>query len=76
MQMNDMVMISVDDHICEPPTLFDRHLSGEALATALGRPGEAGVKRPVTSGDVLQMFKSRNEKLAQMPLPASQGVKA
>jgi len=34
MKMDDMVMISVDDHICEPPTLFDNHLSGEALATA------------------------------------------
>ena len=34
MNMNDMVVISVDDHICEPPTLFDKHLTGEALATA------------------------------------------
>jgi len=34
MQMNDMVIISVDDHICEPPTLFDKHLSGELLAKA------------------------------------------
>ena len=34
MNMNDMVIISVDDHICEPPGLFDRHLSGEALAKA------------------------------------------
>jgi predicted TIM-barrel fold metal-dependent hydrolase len=34
MEMNDMVIISVDDHICEPPTLFDKHLSGEALASA------------------------------------------
>jgi len=34
MQMNDITLISVDDHICEPPTLFDNHLSGEALAKA------------------------------------------
>lgn len=34
MQMNDMVIISVDDHITEPPTVFDNQLSGEALATA------------------------------------------
>jgi predicted TIM-barrel fold metal-dependent hydrolase len=34
MQMNDMVMISVDDHMSEPPTVYDKHLSGEALATA------------------------------------------
>jgi len=34
MQMNDMVIISVDDHICEPPTLFDKQLSGDLLASA------------------------------------------
>lgn len=34
MKMEDMVLISVDDHISEPPGLFDKHLSGEALATA------------------------------------------
>jgi len=34
MQMNDMVLISVDDHISEPPDMFDRHVSGDALATA------------------------------------------
>lgn len=34
MQMNDMVIISVDDHICEPPGLFDNQLSGNALKTA------------------------------------------
>lgn len=34
MEMNDMVIISVDDHISEPPDMFDNHLSGEALASA------------------------------------------
>ncbi|RJF91193.1 amidohydrolase family protein [Sphingomonas cavernae] len=34
MEMNDMVLISVDDHICEPPTLFDNQLSGDLLASA------------------------------------------
>ena len=34
MKMNDMVIISTDDHICEPPTMFDRQLSGELLASA------------------------------------------
>jgi predicted TIM-barrel fold metal-dependent hydrolase len=29
-----MLIISVDDHICEPPEMFDRHLSGDLLATA------------------------------------------
>lgn len=34
MQKNDMVIISVDDHITEPGDIFDRQLTGEALATA------------------------------------------
>ncbi|MDE2301161.1 MAG: amidohydrolase [Sphingomonadales bacterium] len=34
MKMDDMVVISTDDHICEPPTLFDNQLSGHLLATA------------------------------------------
>ena len=28
MKMNDMIIASVDDHIIEPPTMFDAHLSG------------------------------------------------
>ncbi|WP_231636193.1 hypothetical protein [Novosphingobium sp. ST904] len=34
MQMNDMVLISVDDHISEPPDMFRNHLSGAALESA------------------------------------------
>lgn len=34
MKMNDMVIISVDDHISEPPDMFTRRLQGEDLATA------------------------------------------
>jgi len=34
MKMDDMVIISVDDHVCEPGDMFDRHLSGDALASA------------------------------------------
>jgi predicted TIM-barrel fold metal-dependent hydrolase len=34
MEMNDMVLISVDDHISEPPDLFKNHLTGDDLATA------------------------------------------
>lgn len=34
MQMNDMVIVSVDDHITEPPDMFEKHLSGEDLASA------------------------------------------
>ncbi len=34
MEMNDMVIISVDDHISEPPDTFQKHLSGRDLETA------------------------------------------
>ncbi len=34
MKMNDMVLISVDDHLSEPPDMFKNQLSGENLATA------------------------------------------
>ena len=29
MKMNDMIIASVDDHIIEPPSMFDQHLSAE-----------------------------------------------
>ncbi|MBW2396707.1 MAG: amidohydrolase [Deltaproteobacteria bacterium] len=28
MQMNDMILVSVDDHVCEPPEMWDQHLTG------------------------------------------------
>jgi predicted TIM-barrel fold metal-dependent hydrolase len=34
MKMQDMVIISVDDHISEPPDMFKRHLKGDGLMTA------------------------------------------
>lgn len=34
MEKNDMVIISVDDHISEPPDMFDQHLKGDDLASA------------------------------------------
>jgi len=34
MKLEDMVIISVDDHITEPGDMFDRHLTGDALASA------------------------------------------
>jgi predicted TIM-barrel fold metal-dependent hydrolase len=34
MNMNEMVIISVDDHISEPPDLFKNHLSGADLESA------------------------------------------
>ena len=34
MGMNDLVIISVDDHMSEPPEMFDKHLTGDAYATA------------------------------------------
>jgi predicted TIM-barrel fold metal-dependent hydrolase len=26
MQMDDMILVSVDDHVCEPPDMFERHV--------------------------------------------------
>src|SRR5262245_24369504 len=26
MQMNDMILVSIDDHVCEPPDMFQRHV--------------------------------------------------
>lgn len=26
MQMDDMILVSVDDHVCEPPDMWDRHV--------------------------------------------------
>ena len=34
MEMNDLVIISVDDHISEPPDMFDNQLSGADLESA------------------------------------------
>jgi predicted TIM-barrel fold metal-dependent hydrolase len=34
MDMSDMVIVSVDDHISEPPNMYDKHLSGDDLASA------------------------------------------
>jgi len=34
MKMEDMAIISVDDHIVEPPETFKRHLSGDNLTSA------------------------------------------
>jgi len=34
MDMQDMVIVSVDDHITEPGNVFDRQLSGDAYASA------------------------------------------
>jgi hypothetical protein len=34
MDLNDMVIVSVDDHIIEPPHLFERHLAKRFLPKA------------------------------------------
>ena len=34
MKLEDMVIVSCDDHVSEPPDLFKKHLSGAALASA------------------------------------------
>ena len=34
MEMNDMILVSVDDHVCEPPDMWDGVLSPEWKARA------------------------------------------
>ena len=34
MRMEDMIMVSVDDHVVEPPDLFENHLSEEYKSKA------------------------------------------
>ena len=29
MQMHDMILVSVDDHVCEPPDMWSRHLDAK-----------------------------------------------
>ena len=29
MRLEDMILVSVDDHVVEPPTMFDQHLAPE-----------------------------------------------
>src|SRR5215475_4012709 len=34
MQMSDMILVSVDDHVCEPPDMFERHVPAKWRARA------------------------------------------
>jgi len=34
MKLEDMVLVSVDDHLCEPPDMFDKHLPARWKAEA------------------------------------------
>jgi len=34
MKMDDMILVSVDDHVVEPPEMYKNHLSGKPLETA------------------------------------------
>ena len=27
--MNEMILVSVDDHVCEPPDMFERHVPAQ-----------------------------------------------
>ena len=52
MQMNDMILVSVDDHVCEPPDMWDRHVDREvegpraAAGPQAGRQRRLGVRGP------------------------------
>ena len=34
MDINDLILVSVDDHVVEPPDMFERHLPGEVRGRA------------------------------------------
>ena len=38
MQMNDMILVSVDDHVCEPPDMWDAHVPAKWKDRAPKRP--------------------------------------
>lgn len=60
MDLNDLVIVSVDDHISEPPEMLDKHLSGDDLvgfdggcfhgAKALVRPFKHHKRQDLTVG--------------------------
>ena len=37
MHLDDLILVSVDDHLVEPPDLFESHLAGEVRGTARRR---------------------------------------
>ena len=43
MQMNDMILVSVDDHLIEPPDMFTRHLPARFSDPSLGRDRTSGL---------------------------------
>ena len=55
MRMEDLILVSVDDHVVEPPDLFERHLpakyarSGAAGRAQAGRQRRVGVRGPPAS---------------------------
>ena len=64
MGMNDLVIISVDDHISEPPDMFDRHLSGDELASA---------PKLTTSSDGTHFWENQGMKMPSVGLNAVVG---
>ena len=55
MDMNDLVIVSVDDHIIEPPDMWDNHLSAQHKAIAPRMVRDATADYWITSGDVMAM---------------------
>ena len=44
MKMEDMILVSVDDHIVEPPDLFQNHMTSEQLANAPKLVSQGGIE--------------------------------
>ena len=47
MQMNDMILVSVDDHVCEPPDMWERHAPREVEGSRAAARHEGGRHQPL-----------------------------
>ena len=43
MNADDFILISVDDHLVEPPTMFDAHIPEKYRAANMSRNGSSGL---------------------------------
>ena len=51
MQMDDMILVSIDDHMIEPPDLFENHVPGQVEGRhAQGRPERERRRRVALPG--------------------------
>ena len=64
MELNDMILVSVDDHVVEPPDIFKNHLTSEQLAKA---------PKLVKESDTVEYWSYEGKKLPNIGLNAVVG---